>query len=61
MTAKAHAFLSASSSDRWLHCPPSARLCEAYEDKESSSALYQAYRNPSSSTAILLLFAEPPN
>lgn len=35
MAAKAHAILSASSSDRWLHCPPSARLCETYEDKGS--------------------------
>ena len=24
--------ISASSSERWLNCPPSARLCEAYED-----------------------------
>ena len=38
MAAKAHAILSASSSDRWLHCPPSARLCEAYEDKGSDYA-----------------------
>ena len=38
MTAKAHATLSASSSDRWLHCPPSARLCETYEDKGSDYA-----------------------
>ena len=30
--------LSASSSDRWLHCPPSARLCETYEDKGSDYA-----------------------
>ena len=30
-----HALLSASSADRWLHCPPSARLCEGYEDKGS--------------------------
>ncbi|MBR3584969.1 MAG: DUF2800 domain-containing protein, partial [Oscillospiraceae bacterium] len=22
-----HAFLAASASDRWLHCPPSAKLC----------------------------------
>ena len=28
-----HAVLSASSSERWINCPPSARLCEAYEDK----------------------------
>ena len=33
-----HAVLSASSSDRWLHCPPSARLCENYEDKGSDYA-----------------------
>ena len=33
-----HALLSASSADRWLHCPPSARLCESYEDKGSDYA-----------------------
>jgi len=33
-----HAILSASSSDRWLHCPPSARLCKNYEDKGSDYA-----------------------
>lgn len=32
-----HAVLSASS-ERWLNCPPSARLCEAYEDKGSDYA-----------------------
>jgi len=37
MTRK-HAVLSASASDRWLNCPPSARLCEAYEDKSSDYA-----------------------
>ena len=35
MPPKGHAVLSASSSERWLNCPPSARLCEAYEDKGS--------------------------
>jgi hypothetical protein len=39
MASKAHAVLSASSSDRWLHCPPSARLCETYEDKGSNYAV----------------------
>lgn len=34
-----HAFLSASSSDRWIHCPPSARLSEAFEDPGSSYAV----------------------
>ena len=38
MAAKAHAILSASSSDRWLHCPPSARLRKTYEDKGSDYA-----------------------
>lgn len=38
MPPKGHAVLSASSSDRWLHCPPSARLCESYNDKGSDYA-----------------------
>lgn len=38
MPLKGHAVLSASSSERWLHCPPSARLCESYEDKSSDYA-----------------------
>ena len=33
-----HSLLSASSSHRWLNCPPSARLCESYEDKGSDYA-----------------------
>jgi len=33
-----HALLSASSSHRWLNCPPSARLCETYEDRGSDYA-----------------------
>ncbi len=38
MPPKAHAILSASSSHRWLNCPPSARLCGTYEDKGSNYA-----------------------
>jgi len=38
MPPKAHAILSASSSDRWIHCPPSARLCESVRDKGSDYA-----------------------
>ena len=38
MTPKAHALLSASSSKRWLNCPPSARLSENYDDKGSDFA-----------------------
>ncbi|HZJ91355.1 MAG TPA: DUF2800 domain-containing protein, partial [Oscillospiraceae bacterium] len=37
MMAK-HATLSASSSDRWLHCPPSARLNEKAADFASEYA-----------------------
>ena len=33
-----HAILSASSAHRWMKCPPSARLCEKYEDKGSDYA-----------------------
>ncbi len=39
MAANSHAVLSASSADRWLHCPPSVRLSEEFEDKESGCAL----------------------
>jgi len=38
MPPKGHAILSASSANRWLHCPPSARLCESYADKGSDYA-----------------------
>lgn len=33
-----HALLSASSSERWLHCPPSARLEETIPEKASAYA-----------------------
>lgn len=33
-----HAYLSASSSHRWLNCPPSAKLCEQFEDSASEYA-----------------------
>ena len=33
-----HALLSASSSQRGMNCPPSARRCETYEDKGSGYA-----------------------
>ena len=32
-----HALLAPSSADRWLRCPPSARLTEHYPDKETDS------------------------
>lgn len=33
-----HALLSASSAERWIHCPPSVRLSEVYEDQGSPYA-----------------------
>jgi len=33
-----HAFLAASASERWLHCPPSARLCAQEDDPGSPYA-----------------------
>lgn len=38
MADKKHAILSASSSHRWLHCPPSARLQLQYPDTTSDAA-----------------------
>ena len=34
-----HAILSASSSSRWIHCPPSVRLSQKYADEVSPYAL----------------------
>lgn len=34
-----HAILSASSSNRWIHCPPSVRLSQQCEDEVSPYAL----------------------
>jgi hypothetical protein len=36
--AQKHALLSPSAAHRWIHCPPSARLCEHVEDSGSSYA-----------------------
>ena len=38
MPPSRHAILSASSSHRWLNCPPSARLCETFSDKAGDYA-----------------------
>ena len=37
-TPEQHALLSASSADRWLHCPASVRLCESVPDETSPYA-----------------------
>lgn len=33
-----HAYLAASASERWLKCPPSAKLCAQEEDRSSPYA-----------------------
>ena len=38
MPPNAHAILSASSSHRWLHCNPSARLEQEFADRETEAA-----------------------
>ncbi|MCI6360585.1 MAG: DUF2800 domain-containing protein [Eubacterium coprostanoligenes] len=38
MPPSKHALLSASSSKRWINCPPSARLCERIKEHNSSFA-----------------------
>lgn len=38
MPPSKHALLSASSSKRWINCPPSARLCERVKEHHSSFA-----------------------
>lgn len=38
MSQRAHALLSASAADRWLHCPPSARLTADMPDTGSPYA-----------------------
>ena len=38
MPPRKHAILSASSSHRWLHCNPSARLEQEFEDRETEAA-----------------------
>ena len=39
MAPRKHAILSASSSHRWLHCNPSARLEQEFEDRETEAAI----------------------
>ena len=38
MPPSKHAILSASSSHRWLNCPPSAQLELEFEDRETEAA-----------------------
>lgn len=35
---RAHALLAASSAKKWIHCPPSARLEDQFEDQSSNAA-----------------------
>ena len=42
-TNRAHARLNASSSHRWMMCPPSVKLSEQFEDKPSTYAEEGSY------------------
>lgn len=47
-----HALLSASSAERWLHCTPSARLCEKLEDTNSPYAAEGTYAHTLAETIL---------
>ena len=50
---RAHAILSASSADRWLACPPSARLTEHTPDERSEFAAYGTAMHELAERALL--------
>lgn len=53
----AHAILSASSSSRWLACPPSARIAAAYPDRSSSYAEEGTRAHALAEEALILYMA----
>ncbi len=53
----AHAILSASSSSRWLACPPSARIAAAYPDRSSSYAEEGTRAHALAEEALILYLA----
>lgn len=61
MPPKRHAVLSASSADRWLHCPPSARLCESYADKGSDSIDIETYSSAPLAKCGVYKYVEVPD
>ncbi|KGX84459.1 DUF2800 domain-containing protein [Pontibacillus litoralis] len=56
---RAHALLSASASNRWLACPPSARLEEQFEDKGSTYAAEGTLAHEIAELRLRKYFVEP--
>lgn len=56
---RTHALLSPSSAKRWLNCPPSARLCETFPDKESDAAKEGTLAHDIAELKLRKLFTEP--
>ena len=54
-----HAVLSASSSHRWMACPPSALLCAEIEDTESEFALQGTDAHSLCEHKVRLIIGEP--
>lgn len=54
-----HALLGASSAHRWLHCPPSARLCEQFPDTQSEYAAAGTLAHSIAELKALKYFVEP--
>lgn len=56
---QAHALLSASASERWLQCPPSARLEEQFPDKTSDYAAEGTLAHEMCELKLRRIFTEP--
>jgi len=54
-----HALLGASSSHRWLHCPPSARLCEDMPDTDSPYAREGSIAHELAALCLTQLYYKP--
>ncbi|MEG2860080.1 MAG: DUF2800 domain-containing protein [Clostridia bacterium] len=55
----AHALLSASAADRWLHCPPSARLTEGLPDTAGPAAAEGTLAHAIAELHLRKLYVEP--
>lgn len=56
---RAHALLSASGADRWINCPPSARLEEQFEDTTSDYAREGTLAHEIAELKLRKQFTEP--
>ena len=54
-----HAILSASSAEKWLHCPPSARLEANFPDEESEYAAEGTLAHKIAELKLRKRFIEP--